>query len=137
MNRVLIDTDILSYYFKGDEIVVKNFEKYLQVYDLLEISLLTYYEITSGLLAKNALKQLSIFDDFVVGNIVIPVTEKSARISSELYSVLRQNGNIVDDIDLLIAGVAIENDMILVTNNENHFSRIPGLNIQNWKKTKI
>jgi len=134
MNRVLIDTDILSYYFKGDELVVKDFEKYLQTYDLLEISLLTYYEITSGLLAKNALKQLNIFDDFVAGNIVIPVTEKSARISSELYSVLRQNGNIVDDIDLLIAGVAIENDMILVTNNENHFSRIPGLKIQNWKK---
>ena len=134
MNRVLIDTDILSYYFKGDELVVKNFEKYLQTYDLLEISLLTYYEITSGLLAKNALKQLNIFDDFVAGNIVIPVTEKSARISSELYSVLRQNGNIVDDIDLLIAGVAIENDMILVTNNENHFARIPGLKIQNWKK---
>jgi len=134
MNRVLIDTDILSYYFKGDELVVKNFEKYLQTYDLLEISLLTYYEITSGLLSKNALKQLNIFDDFVAGNIVIPVTEKSARISSELYSVLRQNGNIVDDIDLLIAGVAIENDMILVTNNENHFARIPGLKIQNWKK---
>jgi len=42
MNRVLIDTDILSYYFKGDELVVKDFEKYLQTYDLLEISLLTY-----------------------------------------------------------------------------------------------
>lgn len=134
MNRVLIDTDILSYYFKGDELVVKNFEKYLQTYDLLEISILTYYEITSGLLAKNAIKQLNIFDDFVTGNIVIPVTEKSARISSELYSVMRQNGNIVDDMDLLIAGVAIENDMILVTNNENHFARIPGLKIQNWKK---
>lgn len=24
--------------------------------------------------------------------------------------------------------------MILVTNNENHFARIPGLKIQNWKK---
>ena len=30
MNRVLIDTDILSYYFKGDNIVIKNFDKYLQ-----------------------------------------------------------------------------------------------------------
>jgi tRNA(fMet)-specific endonuclease VapC len=34
----------------------------------------------------------------------------------------------------LIAGVAIENEMILVTNNENHFGRIPGLSIDNWKK---
>ncbi len=52
MNRVLIDTDILSYYFKGDEIVVEHFEHYLQYYDLIEISLISYYEIVSGLLAK-------------------------------------------------------------------------------------
>jgi len=38
----------------------------------------------------------------------------------------------VDDIDLLIAGIAIENEMILVTNNEKHFRRIPDLKIENW-----
>lgn len=134
MNRVLIDTDILSYFFKGDEIVIGNFKKYLQEFDLIEISLITYYEIVGGLLAKNALKQLNVFEDFVAGNIVVPMTDKSARISAELYSSLRQTGQIIDDIDLLIAGIAIENDMTLVTNNENHFGRIPGLRIENWKR---
>ena len=134
MTRVLIDTDILSYYFKGDKVVVSNFEKYLQQYDLIEISLITYYEIAGGLLAKNALKQLNVFEDFVFDNLVIPMTENSAKISAELYSTLRQGGNIVDDIDLLIAGIAIDNDMTLVTNNESHFNRIPGLKIENWSK---
>lgn len=134
MNRALIDTDILSYYFKGDKTVIKNFEIYLNHYDLIEISIITYYEIVGGLLAKNALKQLSIFENFVVDNLVIPMTENSAKISAELYSTLRQSGSTVDDIDLLIAGVAIDNDMTLVTNNENHFNRIPGLKIDNWSK---
>ncbi len=62
------------------------------------------------------------------------MTEESARISSELYSSLRQDGKVIDDIDLLIAGIAIENDMVLATNNEKHFDRIPGLEITNWKK---
>jgi len=137
MNRVLIDTDILSYFFKGDPIVVRNFSKYLDHYDLIEISLITYYEITSGLLSKNALKQLAVFEDFATENIVLPLTEKSVKISSELYSTLRQSGNTLDDIDLLIAGVAIENEMTLVTNNESHFGRIPGLKIENWKKNVI
>ncbi len=35
---------------------------------------------------------------------------------------------------ICIAGVAIENELILATNNEKHFSRIPGLKIENWKK---
>ncbi len=133
MNRALIDTDILSYYFKGEPIVVENFQKYLARYDLLEISIITYYEITSGLLYKNALKQLEIFEDFVFENVIIPLTEESCKISSEIYSRLRLNGELVDDIDLLIAGIAIENEMVLVTNNEKHFGRIPGIKLENWK----
>lgn len=137
MTRALIDTDILSYYFKGDSDVVGNFSKYLDQYDLIEISLVTYYEITSGLLAKNALKQLAVFEDFAIDNIVLPLTEKSVRISAELYSTLRQTGNSLDDVDLFIAGVAIENELTLVTNNEKHFARIPGLKIENWKKVVL
>jgi tRNA(fMet)-specific endonuclease VapC len=132
-NRALIDTDILSYYFKGDPIVVENFKKYLRKYEIIEISLITYYEILSGLLFKNAFKQLEIFNDFVSENIVIAVTEESCKISSEIYSNLRNRGELIDDIDLLIAGIAIENEMTLVTNNTNHFGRISGLNLENWK----
>ena len=78
-----------------------SFRKYLEQFDLIEISLITYYEIVSGLLAKNALKQLNLFDEFISGNLIVPMTEKSARISSELYSALKQSGKIVDDVDLL------------------------------------
>ncbi len=137
MNRALIDTDILSYYLKGDPGVRKNFEKYLDHYDIIEISLITYYEITSGLLTKNAFKQLIIFEEFISENIIIPLTEKSVKISAEIYSTLRQSGTPIDDIDLLIAGVAIENEMTLVTNNDSHFSRIPGIDIKNWKKYEL
>ena len=133
MNRALIDTDILSYYFKGDPIVVGNFQKYLAQYDIIEISLITYYEIMSGLTYKSALKQLEIFNDFVSENIVIPATEESCKISSDIYSELRMKGELIDDIDLLIAGIAIENELTLVTNNTNHFGRIKDLKLENWK----
>ena len=137
MNRALIDTDILSYYFKGDKTIVENFEKYLKVYDVIEISAITYYEIISGLLYKNALKQLEIFEDFVVENPIILLTEESCKISGEIYSNLRLKGEIIDDVDILIAGIAIENEMTLVTNNVKHFQRIPGLKIENWKDTAL
>lgn len=133
MNRALIDTDILSFYFKGDSVVIRNFEKYLINFNIIEISIITYYEITSGLVYRNALKQLELFRQFITENIVVPLTENSCKISSEIYSELRLKGELIDDIDLLIAGIAIENDMTLVTNNANHFSRIPELKIENWK----
>lgn len=62
-------------------------------------------------------------------------TQKSAKISAEIYTSLRREGKPLDDIDLLIAGVAIENELVLVTNNEKHFGRISQLSIENWTKS--
>jgi tRNA(fMet)-specific endonuclease VapC len=132
MKRALIDTDILSYYFKGNLKVIGRFDSYLGVFDSIEICIITYYEITSGLLAKKAFRQLQVFEQFVDENKIVHLSEKSSKISAELYASLRQSGNIIDDIDLLIAGVAIENELVLVTNNEKHFGRIPNLKIENW-----
>jgi len=132
MDRAIIDTDILSYYLKGDKKVVENLELYLRHFDVIEISIITYYEILGGLLAKNAVKQISVFEIFVENNSVILMTDNSAKISAELYSILRTSGKIVDDIDLLIAGIAIDNDLTLVTNNVDDFQDFKGLVIENW-----
>ncbi|MDE0471241.1 MAG: type II toxin-antitoxin system VapC family toxin [Ekhidna sp.] len=137
MNRALSDTDILSYYFGGDEEVKRNFRDYLNFFDKIEISIITHYEIVGGLLAKDAKKQLKFYEIFISQNSIIPLTEKSVNTSSKLYGKLKQAGNIIENIDLLIAGVAIENEMTLVTNNESHFARlseISDLKIENWKR---
>ncbi|MCX7122968.1 MAG: hypothetical protein NTV32_04775 [Gammaproteobacteria bacterium] len=36
------------------------------------------------------------------------------------------------DFDLMIAAISLRNDLILVTNNHMHFSRIPGIKLENW-----
>ncbi|MBA7546416.1 tRNA(fMet)-specific endonuclease VapC [subsurface metagenome] len=134
MKEVLIDTDILSYYFKGDNNVFLNAEKYLDHFNTLKISIITYYEIYSGLKYKRANRQLEIFEKFSNENAILPLTKNSCKISSDIYARQRQNGNVIDDTDLLIAGIAIENDLVLVTNNERHFEKIKELRIVNWKK---
>ena len=45
MKRVLIDTDILSYFFKGDPNVISHFASYLDFFDSIEISLITSFII--------------------------------------------------------------------------------------------
>jgi len=136
MNRVLIDTDILSYYLKGDSNVKDNAKKYLAFFDEIDISIITHYEIIRGLIAKDAKIQLKIYTAFILQNNIISLTNKSVEISAELYGKLKNMGKIIDHIDLLIAGIAIENEMTLVTNNESHFLRlkeISNLRISNWK----
>ena len=46
---------------------------------------------------------------------ILPLTPESVHQSANLYATLRQRGTPVDDIDLLIAGVAIANNLVLIT----------------------
>jgi tRNA(fMet)-specific endonuclease VapC len=128
----LLDTDILSLFFRNHPKVVENCHLYLQEYGCLSFSLITYYEIFSGLKHRDANKQLEKFLAFSKLNKVISLTEQSIRISAETYAQLRKKGTPVDDIDLLIAGVAISNDLVLITHNQKHFGKIASLELEDW-----
>ena len=130
----LVDTDILSFYFKGNARIVDRFNNYLKEYDYINISIITYYEIIGGLKFKNAEKQLRNFEEFVSNNNIIHLSEHSAYLSGGIYATLRQKGFVIGTSDILIAGIAIENELSLVTNNENHYSAIPNLKLENWNK---
>jgi len=132
MKQSLIDTDILSMFFKGNEKVVENFKAYLNEYDKITFSMITYYEIVSGLKHRDAHRQMSSFLDFAEQNIILNLTIESIEISATIYSDLCKKGTPIDDIDLLIAGVALGNNLNMVTNNTSHFDRIKELNVNNW-----
>jgi len=60
------------------------------------------------------------------------VSSSVMEIFGELKASLEKSGNIIDDMDLLIASTALTHNLVLVTNNEKHFNRISGLETENW-----
>jgi tRNA(fMet)-specific endonuclease VapC len=134
MKPALIDTNILSFFFRNSSLVVERFEAYLRVHNKINISIITYYEILSGLKHRDAQKQLISFLNFVSYHEVLPLTTSSTIISADIYANLRTKGTPVDDIDILIAGIAIANNLIIVTNNVKHFEKIEGLEIEDWSQ---
>lgn len=66
MKPVLVDTDILSMFFRNNPNVVSNFKKYLSQYEKINLSIITYYETLSGLKHKDALKQMDLFLEFLL-----------------------------------------------------------------------
>ena len=134
MTESLVDTDILSFYFKGDSKVVDKFNDYLKEFDVINVSIITYYEILGGLKFKKADRQIKEFEEFVSNNTIIHISEQSAKLSGDIYADLRQKGITIGTSDILIAGIATENELTLVTNNERHYESIRGLKIENWKK---
>lgn len=132
MQPMLVDTDILSLYFRSDPAVVARFGAYASRHRTISLSIITSYEIVSGLMHRDAHRQLERFREFAALNRVLPLSASAVEWASRFYADTRKAGTPVDDIDLLIAGIAVAHGLGVATRNVGHFSNIPGLRIENW-----
>ncbi len=133
MKPSMIDTDTLSYFLRHHSDIVEKFQQYLNEYHKINLSIINYYEMLGGLKHKDAYRQLEKFQVFMKDStVLLPVTDYSCQIASEIYSMLRKQGKPLDNMDILIASIAIENELVLVTHNRKHFSRIKNLEIEDW-----
>lgn len=132
MKQALLDTNMLSYFLRGEEKVVGKVNDYLQHYSYLTFSIFTYYETKSGLLYRDAQKQMQRFEQLVEISDVIPFSEDVADTASGIYSSLRRKGALVASIDLLIGATAVYYDYVLITANTKDFKNMPGLHYENW-----
>lgn len=63
---------------------------------------------------------------------VLPWTHDAMWHFAQHQHVLRQSGQMIGELDLLIACQALALDAVCVTNNTGEFERIKGLKLENW-----
>jgi predicted nucleic acid-binding protein len=127
----LIDTDTIIYNLKGNDAVTKNLQRHFA--DPIKISIVTLMELYFGAyksekVAVNLAKVRTLENSFEV----IVADKESAEIYGMLKASLEKSGTPLDDFDLIIAACALAHNLILVTNNIKHFSRVEGLKLTNW-----
>jgi predicted nucleic acid-binding protein len=64
--------------------------------------------------------------------IVFPLDLSSSRKAAEISAKLETKGETIDFRDAMIAAIAIENGLTLVTRNISHFKRIKNLKTEKW-----
>ena len=133
-DKFLVDTDITIYWLNN---------KYPQIDqkirtvgdDTIFISSITVAELFYGAYnSSNPAKNLKLVNELILDINIINFDPKAGKQFGTMKAELKKIGKIINDSDLFIAATAISNDMILVTNNENHFQRIKNLKIENWSK---
>lgn len=132
--QALLDTDTLSLVMRRHPSVLSKARLYLAEHGHFTISIITRYEVLRGLHAKGAVRQISNFDRFCARSAVLPVTEEVVVRAAEIYADLSRRGELIGDADILIAASALVHGLEVVTNNEDHFKRIRGLQVENWLK---
>ena len=129
MKKYLIDSDILIYFLKGKQEVV---ERLSQIpINSLYISRINYTELIYGAYNSTKINQnLKVIEPFLESFQVLELTKTSSLIFAKEKARLKKNGNIIADMDLMIASIAIENDCTLISNNIKHFDRVQNLKLE-------
>lgn len=124
--RYLVDTDWVIDYLKGQQPTVDVLQSLSQ--DGLGISVITYGEIYEGVYyGKNPQAHEQGFLSFLQGVDVIPLRKNMLRQFAQIRGTLRMQGQLIGDLDILIAATAIAYDLTLLTRNFKHFQRVPDL----------
>lgn len=128
--KYLLDSNICIHLLRGKKDV---YERLLQVeWKNCCISEITVIELLYGAECSNApdenRKEVM---SFCADLEVIPISGSIIDFV-RLKAYLRKKGNLIDDFDLLIGATAIANNLILVSENEKHLTRIPEIKLENW-----
>lgn len=127
----LLDTSVIVGYLR-DRPGKRQLLKDLFVKGDLRVSLITYGELEYGAEKSRSYEEErkkidGCFEDLEVE--VLTLTRETMEIFAKIKVKLEKKGEGLDDLDLLIGATAVENDLGLVTDNEKHFARFPGLKL--------
>ena len=129
---ILLDTNVLVGILRGNKKVYRRF--LMHVGDMAVPAMVLGELIFGAEKSKNPAKNRNLITTIMS---TLPVMHTNAAIMEkfgEQKAMLSGRGEIVEDADVLIAATALAYDATLVTGNLGHFSRLDGLNLEDWSK---
>jgi len=132
--KYLLDTNICIHFFKGKFELIDKLTKI--GIENCAISEITFAELIFGAEnSANPKKNHDLIEKLVEQTTILPIFN-SILLYGKQKAKLRKKGKMISDFDLLIGCTAIENNLIMVTENVKEFDRIHGIKIENWIKRK-
>jgi tRNA(fMet)-specific endonuclease VapC len=126
VNKALLDTDILSEISKGiDPTVAAHATAYRNVFGQYTLSVITVMEVVRGFQRNQSLRRLQTFLAALASEEVIPFHQSTAELAGRIAGDLERVGRPIGTADTMIAAIAIEHGLELVTGNTSDFQRVP------------
>jgi predicted nucleic acid-binding protein len=124
---VLVDTDVLIWYLRGNEKAAKIINANVP----FNISVITYMELLQGMRNK---KELHTLQDFLK-QCSIKIIQISENISTHAMFFVEDYylSHSMELADAVIAATALEYHETLLTANDKHYSFIPNIQIDKFK----
>lgn len=129
--KYLLDTNVYIYYLKGLYLLNEKIEL-AGGFEECAMSEITLAELKFGD-EKNEQKEKNrtVISQLINEIQVIPIFN-SLDLYAKEKARLKNEGQIIDDFDLLIGTNAVANNTTMVTRNTKYFERLSGIVLENW-----
>lgn len=134
--KYMLDTNICIYTIKKKpESVIRKFLSHDP--DDLCISSITYAELMHGVEKSQAAEKNRLALTLFLSPIaVLDFGSSAAEEYGKIRTELERKGTPIGSMELLIAGHAKSENLILVTNNTREFVRVEGLKLEDWASSR-
>ena len=134
---VCLDSTFVIDILKGEEKMKKLEENIDNRGEDIFIASPAVIEVIRGLYLKSNIKNLKDNEKertfkLINSLSVLDLDKNSAILAAKIEADLRNNGEIIDVEDIMIAAISINNNETLVTRNKKHFERIKDLKIETY-----
>jgi len=130
--KYLLDSNICIHFFRGKFGIIDKLHEIGM--ENCAISEITLAELVFGAeKSASPKKNHKIIEQFISQLTILPIFDAILTYGKE-KARLQNTGKMISDFDLLIGCTAIENKLIMVTENINEFERIAKIKIENWVK---
>ncbi|MBE0689142.1 MAG: tRNA(fMet)-specific endonuclease VapC [Anaerolineae bacterium] len=131
MIKYMLDTGTCIYTIKHRPTALR--EAFRRHHGQLCISTVTFMELIKGVeKSANPAANMEVIEGFVARLDVLDFDRNAAAHSGQVIASLKLGDLKIGAYDSQIAGHARSQGLIVVTNNIREFSRVPGLQIENW-----
>jgi len=126
---MIIDTDVLIWYLRGNE----NAQKVIKVNIPFKISVISYMELLQGMKNKNESRILQKY----LKKWSIEIIQINENISSRAMFFVEDYclSHSMESGDSIIAATALEYHEVLLTANDRHYGFIPNIQISKFRPT--
>jgi len=131
----MLDTNICSFIVrKKPASVLAKLQRCVENKNRLVISAITYSELRFGAIGKKASPKHNIIVDQFMERLdsVLSWDQRAVDYSAKIKKILSDKGTPIGNNDTLIAGHALSEQCILVTNNIKEFERVSDLSCEDW-----
>ena len=129
----LLDTNVIVIYLNERSLILRERLEAIAPEDIAVCSVVKFELFYGSMRSGNPLRNLARQQEFFNLFVSLPLDDTAATKAAEIRTNLAELGTPIGPYDLLIAAIAIVNNLILVTHNTREFERVSELKFEDWE----